>query len=122
MRMLAQELVTTEINDTPAAQPAHLETRILPVLWRRLQDVLRRRIVPRHTSTVGPLPVVSQPLVRGMWSDNDSRLRPLLRGGSGDGFAQIVLASPCQDFENDHASLRVANGGTASELELAPRE
>ena len=122
MRMLAQELVTTEINDTPAAQPAHLETRILPVLWRRLQDVLRRRIVPRHTSTVGPLPVVSQPLVRGMWSDNDSRLRPLLRGGSGDGFAQIVLASPCQDLENDHASLRVANGGTASELELAPRE
>ena len=106
MRMLAQELVATEIDSVPAALPAPPSGHVLPVRWRRLQDVLRRRNAPRHTSTVGPLPVASPPLVQ-----------PLLRGGNG--FAPIVLNSPCQDLEGDHALLPAAAGG---ELELAPRD
>ena len=105
MRMLAQELVATEIDGVPAL-PAPPSGRVLPVRWRRLQDVLRRRVAPRHTSTVGPLPAASPPLVK-----------PLHRGGNG--FEQIVLNSPCQDLEGDHASLAAAAGG---ELELAPRD
>ena len=105
MRMLAQELVATEIDGVPAL-PASPSGRVLPVRWRRLQDVLRRRVAPRHTSTVGPLPAASPPLVK-----------PLHRGGNG--FEPIVLNSPCQDLEGDHASLAAAAGG---ELELAPRD
>ena len=106
MHMLAQELVATEIGGVSAAQPAPPSGRVLPVRWRRLQDVLRRRVAPRHTSTVGPLPAASPPLVQ-----------PLLRGGNG--FAPIVLNSPCRDLDSDHTSLPAAAGG---ELELAPRD